>query len=727
MRKPWGFALVSVLVAGACIGTACGSSSPNGATKPGGSNATDAAGDGGSFVLGVGDSGPTQLVIQPSNPTLAVNAAGVTLQFTALLGTTSTPALWSIGAAGVGSIDSNGLFTASGLIGGLVPVTATAAGQTATTNLTIDLTIVENPGNVNAGLQGSLQAGESPDGGADPAFAWLYPYDTTIFPRDVPAPTMQFGGTGFDAAMVQVTFPGLSYTGFYGASTPGRVQFSAVAWNAITGSAGGSASVQVQVTKSSAGVVSGPITESWTIAQGSLAGSIYYNSYNSAVANNTGAVLKLRPGEAAPTVVIPTNVDGECHVCHAVSANGTIMEAANELVSGEYDASAPPTDGVYDLTSNGALIITEPNRTWDFGAFYPDGTKFLRYGAVPWTGGVAWAPDVRGLGNPTTDVPSALFNPRTGAQIPAPGLDDGGVGGGPLNMMMPAFSPDGKEVAFTHYDTGLGHTIAVMDFDNTTNTFSNLRDVATVPSTLYAGWPTFTPDDLYLFFAGGTSDEYDSMSDSPPTPPQPTSNIYIAHIPSKTIATADQLNGLIAGKVYLPFPDDPNLNFEPTILPVAAGGYYWVVFTSRRNYGNIVNGDPYVGTGGEPSPRKKLWVAAISIAANGGETPPVTAAADVTHPAFYLDGQEVTAGNMRAFWALDPCLQTGTTCSTGDQCCTGFCRQQTEDDGGIAFSCVVAPTGCSQANEKCTTSADCCGVSAGYQCINGFCSAPSPK
>src|SRR5580658_110956 len=120
MRKPWGFALVSVLVAGACIGTACGSSSPNGATKPGGSNESDAAGDGGSFVLGVGDSGPTALVIQPANPTLNVNAAGATLQFTALLGTTSTPALWSIGAAGVGSIDSNGLFTASGLIGGLV-------------------------------------------------------------------------------------------------------------------------------------------------------------------------------------------------------------------------------------------------------------------------------------------------------------------------------------------------------------------------------------------------------------------------------------------------------------------------------------------------------------------------------------------------------------------------------------------------------------------------------
>ena len=302
-------------------------------------------------------------------------------------------------------------------------------------------------------------------------------------------------------------------------------------------------------------------------------------------------------------------------------------------MSGVYDAG-PPTDGVYDLTANGALLYEAPNRTWDFGAFYPDGTLFLRYGAVPWTSG-AWAPDVRGLGNPTTDVPSALFNPKTGAQIAAPGLDNGGADGGSLNMMMPAFSPDGTMVAFNHYDTGLGHTIAVMDFDRKTNTFSKLRDIATVPATIYAGWPTFTPDDLYVFFAGGTSDEYDSMSDNAPTVPEPTSNIYVAQVASKTVATANQLNGVSGGKAYLPFPDDPNLNFEPTILPVGAGGYYWVAFTSRRNYGNIVNGDPYTGTGGAPSPRKKLWVAAIDITAAGASTK----ATDTTHPAFYIDGQ----------------------------------------------------------------------------------------
>ena len=467
------------------------------------------------------------------------------------------------------------------------------------------------------------------------------------------------GSPGFDAALVQVTFPGLSYQGFYGPAAldggaPGapltQIPLTATAWNAITLSATGTDAVKVQVTKLSGGQVTGPITETWTIAQGGLRGSIFYNSYNSSLAApsaasgypaQTGAVLKLRPSEQQLTVVISTNNQGECHVCHAVAANGSIMEAADE----PNGASVPAQDSVYDLLDGGAKVFSTADRTWDFGAFTPDGTKFLRYGAVPWTNpSAAWVPDVRGMGNGTSDVPSALFNPRTGASIPAPGLDPED-GGAPINMMMPTFSPDGKEVAFNHYDTGGGHTVAVMDFDNATNTFSNLRDVATLPATNYAGWPTFTPDDQYLFFANGTNAEYDTISDSPPNPPQPVGNIYIAHIPSKTIAPANTLNGVVAGAdggtgTYLPFADDPNLNFEPTILPVASGGYYWVVFTTRRNYGNTINGDPYVGAGGAPSPRKKLWVAAVDISAAGT----VSAASDLTHPAFYLDGQELRGG-----------------------------------------------------------------------------------
>ncbi len=37
--------------------------------------------------------------------------------------------------------------------------------------------------------------------------------------------------------------------------------------------------------------------------------------------------------------------------------------------------------------------------------------------------------------------------------------------------------------------------------------------------------------------------------------------------------------------------DDTTLNYEPTVLPVVSGGYAWVVFTSRRLYGNQLTAD----------------------------------------------------------------------------------------------------------------------------------------
>jgi hypothetical protein len=408
-----------------------------------------------------------------------------------------------------------------------------------------------------------------------------------------------------------------------------------------------------------------------------------------------------------------------CRVCHAVSADGSTLVSANEPTGGT------ATDSVWDLKNNAAPGYQAPNRTWVFGALYPDGSKFLNYGAVANSGTNAnapWAPDVRGVGQ-HGNLPATLYDTKTGAVIPSTGLDTAPY------MMMPAFSADGKMIAFTHYDKDQGHTIAVMDFDNATNAFTNLRDVATLPAATYVGWAAITPDDQFVFFAGGTHIEYSTISDEPGAAvpanvTDPTSDLYIAHIPSLTEVAANELNGkTAAGTSYLPFPDDIDLNFEPTILPEAVGGYFWVVFTSRRNYGNLVNGDPYIGTGGNPSPRKKLWVAAIDI-----QNPevPYTKAVDLTHPAFYLEGQELASGNMRGFWSLDPCEANGQSCLTGDECCSGFCRQTNGPDGGTIFAC-VPPSGCAQEGEKCVTAADCCGAGAGTQCIAGYCATPAAQ
>ncbi|HEX4513706.1 MAG TPA: hypothetical protein VH054_09225, partial [Polyangiaceae bacterium] len=155
------------------------------------------------------------------------------------------------------------------------------------------------------------------------------------------------------------------------------------------------------------------------------------------------------------------------------------------------------------------------------------------------------------------------------------------------------------------------------------------------------------------------------------------------------------------------------LNYEPTMNPIASGGYYWVVFTSRRMYGNVATGDPWSGYTGAPIP-KKLWVAAIDINPTPGKDP--------SHPAFYLPGQEINAGNSRGFWVVDPCKANGNSCVTGDECCNGFCRQG--DGGGLV--CSNNPGGCSQQYESCTTDADCCGAGA-LTCVNGHCAQKNPN
>ena len=149
--------------------------------------------------------------------------------------------------------------------------------------------------------------------------------------------------------------------------------------------------------------------------------------------------------------------------------------------------------------------------------------------------------------------------------------------------------------------------------------------------------------------------------------------------------------------------------------PVPSGGYYWVVFTSRRMYGNLLTGAPWGAAGDGGGPQKKLWVAAIDINAPAG--------ADPSHPAFYLPGQELDAGNSRGFWVVDPCKANGNSCESGDECCNGFCRKGA--DGG-ALVCGDKPPGtmCVQEFEKCAVDADCCNPK--QKCIAGKCAQQDP-
>jgi hypothetical protein len=284
---------------------------------------------------------------------------------------------------------------------------------------------------------------------------------------------------------------------------------------------------------------------------------------------------------------------------------------------------------------------------------------------------------------------STMYDPHTGQTIPFSGLSR-------QHAMMPSFSPDGTKIVFNDTDNGGGHTLVVMSFDASTNTFSNAQPIFKDTGG-YPGWPFFTPDSSSVVFIDDSSPNFASTTD-PPGNTLASADLYIVDVASGVAHQLSAANGEDAnGSTYLPYGTrDQHLNFYPTVSPVAAGGYFWVFFTSRRNYGNVLV-DPNDGPAS-----KKLWVSAIKIGAQPGT--------DSSYPAFYLPGQELASGNIRAFAALSPCKANGQSCTSGVDCCGGACN------GG---SCGM-PTGCSGVDEKCTTSSDCCG--SGLQCINGFCS-----
>jgi hypothetical protein len=532
--------------------------------------------------------------------------------------------------------------------------TCVQAGGTCTAGV---CSLVDNAGNVPTATQTELETG----GTADTQFAWLYPYDKTVWARGLLPATFQFGGTSASNVYVHITCSTLDYKGFFGPSGPARVTLAQKMWDAVINSVSSSKeSVKVEVTKLFNGNITGPITESWFVAQGSLRGTIYYETYDSQILGGLGSVgiMKIQPGASTPTVV----KQGCGNVCHTASADGSTLVANTSLGFGSAS---------YDLKNNASTIFAAGSEMFTYGGIYPDGSF-----VVSATNYRTW-----------TNAPSRLFDTKTGTNIPTPSWD-----AKITNSGTPAFSPDGKHLAFVHEDKDSGQSLAVMDFDAKTKTFSNLVDVATHPNA-YVAWPAFTPDSQYLVYHVGSNAEFETDNNE-------TGDVYAVALASKTIHRLDALDGYTGNGTYLP-ANDPQLSFAPTVLPEAVGGYFWVVFTGHRSYGNLLpskdNGDEY----------GKLWVAALDIGAAPGT--------DGSHPAFFLDGQEHTADNLRGFWVLDPCKADGQTCGTGDECCGGYCRGE---DGG-PLVCVPPPGDCSHEYEKCTQSSDCCDSS--LQCINGKC------
>jgi hypothetical protein len=575
----------------------------------------------------------------------------------------------------------------------------------------------------DATKQKLLTAAAVEPGSAD--LAWLYPYDKTVWPRGILAPLLQWSTThAATAVYIHLKEDAYEFQGFYAGTNLVHQPIDQAAWRQATSGNSGDA-LHVELTITDGAQVWGPIAEDWIIAPGLLKGTVYYGSYKTMLAlaidgtSDAAGILSIKAGATDPTLAIRP-LKNKCVMCHTVSADGSTLFAQEglEKPSLNYDKGY-----AYDLRNGGAVIQSYSGTTSDgkskgrrfaWGGIWLDGTFGLAaqndlYGLAGWT---------LYNNNATLSPPTGLYRRDTGESMPATGLD------GIAWMVTPSFSPDGKRVAFDNWqatDPGVagGKTIDVLDFactplassaagvptcDNAA--FSNLRTVYKATDG-WAGWPAWLPDASGIVFhhtkvGQGNGGFLQTWRLS-------TATLWFTTVPSDTsppvAVDLANLNGT---------GEDHDFNYEPTVNPIASGGYYWVVYTSRRVYGNVATGDPYDNGDGYAPVRKKLWVSAIDLHPKPGVDP--------SHPAFYMPGQELNAGNMRGFWAVEPCRDDGALCASGDECCGGACRA----DATGALVCGAKPPGCANEFERCTASADCCGYlpgGDGFTCAGGFCAA----
>lgn len=588
--------------------------------------------------------------------------------------------------------------TASGPLGGVGVVHAVYKGQSAEATLTVQVHLKDVGPGVSAAQVAALDGvtATTPNDPTNAGGTLLYPYDKTVFPLGLASPTLQWNGSAMtDVYRLHYQEANYTFDGYYLLpSATGRANLAQARWDQITASntsATAADPLKFSLYRSDGTNAYLDATETWTIAPASVNGAIYYWT-----TSGSGGLNRIQPGAGS----VPTAVDsGKCMGCHGVSADGTTLVAAVETGETTYRSMV-----TYTLQPGATPAVRKVDSNLYGGniAVNHDG-KYVVFGG-------------KENGPPSASTSGLHFgDATTGAVITGSGIEDWAVTlAGGYEYLDPAFSPKGAKLASVQADSSLGswnHSeLMVADFNESTRTFTGLKSLvrwdnaAFAPGQQALAYPSFTPDDGFIAFNVG--DHGAGCHDACTTSTTDKSSLWIISASGGSPIKLDTLND------GSPNPNDDNEAFEPTFNPVERGGYYWVVFSSARTWGNTLGGH---GTMGD----KRLWVAAIDK---------TIGTVDPSHPPFYLEGQVPTTMNMRGFWALAACKASvpatgsdagtpdgGSSCTDGFECCSGFC---------VGGQCVdVTQVACKQIGDSCATSADCCNSDI-ISCSSGHCEQP---
>ena len=667
---PWLLALVIVLVAWGCSATNAGSvfdtsGDVGSQTSGGGGSGNGTIGQGGQIeITGKDGGGPSgQLVIAPVGAQIQVTDGNAPKQaFKATVGgdDVTSKVTWVFTRPEVGDIDATGSFAPTGKVGGIGTLTAKYVALEAETTVEVFVTHAVNSG----GLTPQQIAQFEKPAGNDPSMAVVYPLDGTVFPLAVLAPEVQWNGTQpGDFYRLQLKEKYFTYSEYFSQPPPAAHLVPQADWDAVESSGAGAKTdpLNVSLSRLANGQAYAPVQQTWHIAQGRLRGSVYYWELPDQCGNGDGRILRIKPDSDQPDQFFQP---GACFGCHTVSRNGKRMAA--EFTNGNGPLYTVALD--QNPVNYGEINPNKPAGDFIFAAYNDKGDKLL------------------GNDNSASNPASAtlkIVDSNTGTLL-NPNAMGNGCG-------EPAWSPDGKTISGICglgggswvFDATSGY-LAVGDVGPDGASISNVK--AIVPQAGGPGrpaYPSFSPDSKYLAFG------------------RPTQG---------SRSTGDGMLYLVgkdgAGLATLATASNDNRSFNPVFAPLRAGGFYWLVFVTRRDYGNKL-----VGQG-----RQQLWITAI-------DDPPVPGI-DPSHPPFYMRGQESCGKSENAYYALDPCKDNGEECTSGVDCCNGQC---VKDPGTGKYVCGEPPPPgtCSAEGTSCKTKADCCNQID--DCVDGFCQKVPPK
>lgn len=313
-------------------------------------------------------------------------------------------------------------------------------------------------------------------------------------------------------------------------------------------------------------------------------------------------------------------------------------------------------------------------------------------------------------------------------------------------MLLPSFAPDASKLVFVDGDSAGGNGwrkgLSVFSFDQANKLFKNRKTVlSTWPYGDVLKWPVFESDSRSVIYQATVPADMCCRKNwvkygyvGPTNYFEDPGRLLSVDTQAATPAPVE-LTRLNDGER----PLDRNKSYQATMLPQAAAGYRWAVFTSTRPYGNTLNlqgqqdfsdttSYTYISEYGKL--QSMLWVSAIDDVTSG--------AVDRSHPAFFLPNQNFNEdaangfSNERAFWVTEACRPAGagpeSSCDVDEDCCGGsagsaVCRVDTPPSSPPTRHCfqLRTPANCSMSGSACATSNDCC---AGSICDDGTCVKP---